>query len=159
MEVVATFSSIAGIASLVGQSLCGLSSLHNFFKDCRDASKTIDQFLRAVASLERTIKDVESLINSVKHVSHASTESNLASLAIHMEDCTKDIDRWLKEAQSCHPGYGPWTKSIFKKFLIAVKKQSIKDVFREIAAHRESISLILITTGRLVVKISLCSVI
>lgn len=151
MEAVAAVSSVAGIASLVGQALVGLSSLYDFFKDCRDASKTIDQFVRAVVSLERTIKDVESLVHSAKNVHQASIDSNLASLAIHMEDCTKDINRWLKEAQSCHPGYGPWTKSVFKKFLVAVKKQSIKDVFQEIAVHRESISLILITTGRLVV--------
>jgi hypothetical protein len=131
MEVVAAVSSVAGIASLVGQSLIGLSSLYDFFKDCRDASKTADQFLRALTSLEGTIKDVETLIDSIKHISDTSTESNLASLAIHVDDCSNDIHRWLKEAQSCHPEYGPATKSMFKKFLVAVKKQSIKDVFRK----------------------------
>jgi hypothetical protein len=148
MEVVAAVSSVAGIASLLGQALIGLSSLYDFFKDCREASKTADQFLRALTSLEGTIKDVETLIDSIKHVSGTLTESNLASLAIHVEDCKKDIDRWLKEAQSCHPGSVTGTKSFFKKFLAAVKKQSIKDVFQEIAAHKESISLSLSTTGR-----------
>lgn len=148
MEVVAAVSSVAGIASLVGQSLIGLSSLYSFFIDCREASKTANQFLRALTSLEGTIKDVETLINSIKHISDNSTESNLASLTIHVEDCKKDIDRWLEEAQSCLPGHGPATKSVFKKFLVAVKKQSIKDVFQDMAAHKESISLSLSTTGR-----------
>lgn len=150
MEVIAAVSSVAGIASLVGQSLIGLSSLYNFFKDCRDASNTADQFLRALTSLESTIKDVDRLIKSVPDVSQASTETNLASLTIHVDDCKKDIERWLKEAQSCHPGSVTGSKSIFKKFLFAVKKQSIKDVFQEIAAHQRGIQLSLTNTGRLV---------
>jgi Fungal N-terminal domain of STAND proteins len=148
MEVVAAVSSIAGIASLVGQSLSGLSSLFNFFKDCRDASKTADHFLRSLTSLESTIKDVESLVTLVKNIPDTSAECTLASLAIHVEDCTKDIDRFLKEAQSCHPGNGPGTKSMFKNFLVAVRKQSIKDILQDMAAHKESISLSLSTTGR-----------
>jgi hypothetical protein len=148
MEVVAAVSSVAGIATLVGQSLSGLSSLYNFFKDCREVSKTADHFLRAVTSLESSIKQVESLITSVKGISDTSTEGVLASLAIHVEDCAKDIGRWLREAQSCHPGYGAGTKAMFKRFLVAVKKESIKDVFQEMAAHKASISLSLSTTGR-----------
>jgi hypothetical protein len=100
--------------------------------------------------LKGTINDVEILIDSIKHTSDALMESNLASLAIHLEDCAKDIDRWLKEAQSCHSENGPGTKSVFKKFLVAIKKQSIKDIFQEIAAHKDSISISLSTTGRLV---------
>jgi hypothetical protein len=148
MEVVAAVSTVAGIASLVGQSLIGLSSLYNFFKDCRDASKTAEQFLQVLTSLEGTIKDVQTLLNSIKDISDTSTESNLALLAIHVEDCQKDIEEWLKEARSCHPGNGPGTKSVFKKFLAAVEKQSIKDIFRKMTAHKESISLSLSTTGR-----------
>jgi hypothetical protein len=98
--------------------------------------------------LEGTVKDVEILIDSIKHISDTSTESNLASLAIHLEDCKKDIDRWLKEAQSCHPENGPGMKSVFKKFLVAVTKQSIRDIFQQIAVHQDSISASLITTGR-----------
>ena len=116
----------------MGQSLSGLSRLYSFFKDCREASKTADQFLRGVTSLESTIKQVESLITSIKGISDTSTEGVLASLAIYIEDCTKDIKRWLGEAKS-------GTKAWFKRFLVAVKKQSIKDVFQEMAAHKESI--------------------
>jgi hypothetical protein len=148
MEAVAAVSSIAGIASLAGQSLVGLSSLYKFFKDCRDASKTIDRFLNVVDSLVVTIEDVERLINSIEQASGASTEINLASLTIHLDDCKKDIERWLEEAQSCHPGSVTGTKSVFKKFLVAVKKQSIKDVFHQIAAHQRGIRLSLSNTGR-----------
>lgn len=92
MEVVAAVSSFACIATFVGQSLSGLSSLYNFFKDCRDASKTVDRFLIAVKSLERTIRDVESLLESIKCIPEAPAECNLASLTIHVEDCKKDIE-------------------------------------------------------------------
>jgi hypothetical protein len=37
------------------------------------------------------IKEVESLIASVKGISDTSTEGVLASLAIDIEDCAKDI--------------------------------------------------------------------
>jgi hypothetical protein len=147
MEVVGAVSSIAGIASLVGQSLSGLSSLYNFYKDLREASKTADQFLRAVTSLKKTIEEVEGLIACINGISDTSTEGVLASLAIHIEDCARDIARWEVEAKTCHPG-GDGMKAGFKKFLVAVKKQGVKDVFQEMAAHKDSISLSLATTGR-----------
>jgi hypothetical protein len=75
----------------MGQSLRGLTNLYNFVKDLREASKAADQLLRAVTSLERMIKEVESLIASVKGISDTSTEGVLASLAIDIEDCAKDI--------------------------------------------------------------------
>ena len=148
MEVVAAISSAAGIATLVRQSLSNLSSLYNFFKDCRDASKTVDRFLIAVKSLERTIRNVESLLQSIKCIPEAPAESNLASLTVHVEDCKKDIEIWVREARSSRPGIGPGATSVFRKFPVVVRKQSIKDVFREMAAHKESISLSLIATGR-----------
>ena len=160
MEVVGAISSVAGIATLVGQSLSGLSSLYNFFQACREASKTADQFLRAVTSLASTIKEVESLIGSIKRIELSETEGVLASLAIHVEDCAKDVERWVGEARACQMGLGEGTKACqtgggrakawFKMFLVVVKKQSIKDVFQAMAAHKESISLSLSTTGRLV---------
>jgi hypothetical protein len=83
MEVVAAISSIAGIATLVRQSLSGLGSLYNFFKDCRDASKTVDRFLMAAKSLERTIRDVESFLQSIKCIPEAPAESGLALLTVY----------------------------------------------------------------------------
>lgn len=119
MEVVAAVSSVAGIAVFVGQSLSGLSNLYNFVKDLREVSKTADQFLRAVTSLKRTIKEVESLIVSVKVISDNSTEGVLAPLAIHIEDCAKDIVRWDLEARACHSEWNG-TKGNFKKFMAAI---------------------------------------
>jgi len=95
--------------------------LYNFVKDLREASKTADQFLRAVTLLERTIKEVESLIASFKGISDTSTEGVLASLAIHIEDCAKDIAQWDLEARPCH-SEGNGTKGNFKKFMAAIKK-------------------------------------
>jgi hypothetical protein len=99
--------------------------------------------LIAVKSLERTIRDVESLLESIKCIPEAPAESNV-------EDCKKDIEIWIREARSSQPGIGLGAASVFRKFLVAVRKQSIEDVFREMAAYKESISLSLIATGRLV---------
>lgn len=104
MEVVGAISSVADIATVVGQSLSGLSSLYNFFKDCREVSKIADQFLRAVTSLESTITEVESLITSIKGISDTLTECVLASLPIHVDDCAKHVEKWLGETKACQTG-------------------------------------------------------
>lgn len=151
MEVVGAVASVAGIASLVAQSLSGLAKLIGFFKDYRDASKTIGRFLLEINSLEGAVKDVEILISRVEKDSEAAIQCNLASLNIHLDDCTNDVNRWLKQAEETF-GYAGFmdTKAWFKNFLVATKKQSIKDVFQEMASHKANISLSLSAIGRYV---------
>jgi hypothetical protein len=148
MEVVAAVSSVAGIASLVGQSLAGLNNLYNLFQDCRNASKTAERFLDEATKLKETIEEVEKLLGRIRNVSSDPASSTLASLTIHLEDCRKDIARWLVVAQQ-HAITGHSTaKKAFKKFLLAIKIRSIKDLFQEISGHRHSLALSLSATGR-----------
>jgi len=44
-------------------------------------------------------------------------------------------------------------KSWFKKFVAAVKKQSVSDIFDQIGSHRSTIMLSLSATGRFVSKL------
>jgi hypothetical protein len=148
MEVVAAVSSVAGIASLVGQSIHGLNHLYNLFKDCRDASKTAERFLNEVIKLKETLEEVKKLVDRIRSVCSDPASSTLASLTIHLEDCGKDVARWLIAAQQ-NPISGLSTpKNAFKKFLLGIKIKSIKDVFREISRHRDSLVLCLSATGR-----------
>jgi hypothetical protein len=149
MEVVTAIASIAGIASFVGQAIGGLSKLSNFFKDCRNVSKTADRFLRDVSALEKALKDVEAFLTQAQTLSDAFHGTDLASLTINVEDCSKDAQRWVKEAEGLGLTSGN-SKSWFKKFLVAVKKESIKDIFEEIKNHRSSIMFSLLATGRYV---------
>jgi hypothetical protein len=148
MEVVSTISSVAGIASLVSQSLHGLNNLYNLFKDCRDASKTAERFLNEIIKLKETLEEVEKLVERIRHVCSDPAISTLASLTIHLEDCGKDVARWLITARQ-HPTSGDSTaKNAFKKFLLGIKIKSVKDIFHEISWHRDSLALSLSATGR-----------
>jgi archaellum component FlaC len=89
MEVVAAVSSVAGIASLVGQSLSGLSKLYDFFQGCQNASKTISRFLSELTRLEKAIREVEDLISKIGESLEKPEESILTSLTFHLEDCER----------------------------------------------------------------------
>ncbi|KAH8659379.1 hypothetical protein BGZ60DRAFT_415138 [Tricladium varicosporioides] len=147
MEVVSAVASIAGIAGFAGQAIGGLSKLSNFFEDCRNVSKTADRFLRDVSALGKALKDVETFLAQAQTLSGAFHSTDLASLNINVEDCSKDVQRWVKEAEGLVFSLGS-SKSWFKKFLAAVRKQSIRDIFDEIGNHRSSIMLSLSATGR-----------
>jgi hypothetical protein len=148
MEVVAAVSSVAGIASLVGQSLQGLSHLYNLFKDCREASKTAESFLNEVTKLKDTLEEVQKLVDNLQHVCSGPASSTLASLTIHLEDCGKDVVRWLIAAQKASISESSTAKKAFKRFLLGIKIKSIKDIFQDISHHRHSLALILSATGR-----------
>jgi hypothetical protein len=148
MEVVAAVSSVAGIASLIAQSLHGLNHLYNLFKDCRDASKTAERFLNKVIKLKGTLEEVNQLVDRIRNVCSGPASSTLASLIIHLEDCGKDVARWLIAAQQNSISGHSTAKNAFKKFLLGIKIKSIKDVFHEISRHRDSLALSLSATGR-----------
>lgn len=150
MEAVAAASSIAGIVSLAGQALDGIIKLRGFFKDCASSSKTIDRFLRDLNSLIQTLEDVKSIIASLESVALKSFDckSILSSLQIQLEDCSKDVYDWVRIASEQHPRLATGSKATFKKFLVAANKDSIEGIFKEIASHKENITLKLSIIGR-----------
>jgi len=72
----------------------GLSKLHDFFYDLQNSSNTLDRFLHELEGLRRTVTEVTGNESSV----HANS-SLIASLMIHLEDCAKDVEKWLEVAQ------------------------------------------------------------
>ena len=85
----------------------------------------------------------------IRDIASNPASSTLASLSINLDDCAKDIIRWLAVAQT-HPLP---TDSKVKKFLLGIKAQNVKDLIHEISNHRHGLSLALSATGRYVVKI------
>lgn len=149
MEVVSAVASIVGIAGFTGQAINGLQKLYNLFEDCRNASKTADRFLRDVASLTEALKDVETFLAKAQSLSNALHKTDLASLTINVEDCSKNVVEWVKEAEVMSSSLRG-TNSRFKKFVAAVKKQGVRDVFEQIGSHKSTIMLSLSATGRYV---------
>jgi hypothetical protein len=105
-----------------------------------------------VTSLTDALKDVEMFLAKAQSLSDVLHGTDLASLSINVEDCSRDIAGWVKEAEGMVSGL---TKSWFKKFVAAVKKQNMRDIFYQIGSHKSTIMLSLSATGRYVFKILL----
>jgi len=148
MELLAAASSVAGILSLTGQTIAGITSLYGFFQDCSVASRTIGRYLKELTSLKQTVEDVNELIGKLEKDIDSTRGTGLASLKIQLEDCLEDVGKWLEKAQKSHPLSSRGTRSSFKKFLVALDKQNIKDTFGDIACHKANIRLSLSIIGR-----------
>ena len=77
-------------------------------------------------------------------------ESILASLQIQLDDCNKDVYGRLATAKTCLPASNTGTKAAFKKFLVALERQRITDIYVEISVHKENIMTKLSVIGRYV---------
>jgi len=156
MEAIAAVSSIVGILGFAGQAITGITTLLNFYQDCRTASKTVDRFLRELEALRDTTEQVESLIAPLGNNGSVDLIGSLSSLQIQLEDCKRDVERWIVEAQKtrCSFGMARGAKRAFKKFLVVVNQKSVKDIFLEITTHKDNISLKLAIIGRYVVSFS-----
>jgi hypothetical protein len=149
MEAVAAVSSVAGILSLVGQALNGIVTLRGFYQECASASHFIQKFLKRLNDLIQILEDVKELMKKLEaSPSRAVADNVLASLRIQIEDCGKDVYRWLEMARKSMPGSTTGTKASFKCFLLALEKQKITDVYVEIAAHKDNIMTKLSVIGR-----------
>ena len=148
MEAVAAVSSIAGIISLAGQALSGIVKLRGFFNEYASASKSIDRFLRNLNSLLQTLEDVKEIAVKLENVEGFNAKSVLASLEIQLEDCARDVYDWVKVGSEHHPQSVKGSKAVFKRFLVAANKDSLTDIFRDIACHKDNIILKLSVIGR-----------
>lgn len=150
MEAVAAISSIAGILSLAGQALNGIVILRGFFKDCASASVSIRRFMKKLNDLVQCLEAVRELMVKLEESSStAVTDNILASLQIQIDDCNRDIYRWLDEAKGLMiPSSSTGTKAISKKFVAALEEQKAKDIYSEISVHKENINTNFTLIGR-----------
>lgn len=65
MEALGAASSIAGLLSLVGQSIDGILKLRGFVKDAKGASKTVATFLRDVDSFQQSLSQIQHLLQQL----------------------------------------------------------------------------------------------
>jgi hypothetical protein len=149
MEAAAAVASIAGILSLTGQAVNGIIVLRGFFQDCASESHSIERFLKRLNDLIQILEHASDLMTKLRTVPlKIVPESILASLQIQLDDCNKDVYRWLAMAKTCLPASNTGTKAAFKKFLVALERQRLTDIYVEISAHKDNIMTKLSVIGR-----------
>jgi hypothetical protein len=149
MEGLATASSVAGVLSLAGVTIDSIVKLHGFFKDVSSASRTISRFLQDINKLIKLMEDVKTLLRSVAGIpAQPGAGFKIAALEIQLEDCSRDVYRWLQLASDHHPGFSKGTKAGFKKFWVAVNKGEVRGISEDIKEHRHGILASLSVLGR-----------
>ena len=145
MEAVAAAASIAGIITLVFQSIDGLAKFKELFSDVSSASKTISGLLVDINSLIHVLEDVR---NVLEQFEAQKANKNYASLDIKLADCSKDIQVWISTAKILRPPSEQGGKAWLKKFRLAVNKNAVQTIRHDISRHRQIISLSLSVLGR-----------
>lgn len=145
MEAVAAAASIAGIITVVGQSIDGLIKFSDFFSDISSASKTISRLLKDINSLIQVLEDISDVLERARARKH---RQDLASLDIKLGDCAKDVQIWLATARLLRPGSDSGGKAWLRKFRLAVNNTAIQTIRDEIGRHHQTLSLSLAVFGR-----------
>ena len=145
MEAVAAAASIAGIITLVGQSIDGLIKFSDFFSDVSSASKTISRLLNDINSLIQVLENIGEIVEQARV---RRSDQNFANLDVKLDDCAKDVQIWLATARLLHPGSESGGRAWLRKFRLAVNNTAIKNIREEIAKHRLSLCLSLAVFGR-----------
>ena len=146
MEAVAAAASIAGIITVVGQSIDGLIRFSDFFSDIASASKIITRLLNDINSLIRVLEDIR---NVLEQAQARRSGREIASLDIKLEDCAKDVQIWLATARLLRPGSSDsGGKAWLRKFRVAVNSTAIQTIREEIGRHKQTLCLSLAVFGR-----------
>ena len=145
MEVIAAVSSIAGIVTLLSQCVGNTKALRDFFADASSASATVKHCLRDVESLLQSFQAVNDLI--LKLPPNIGSP-HVLRLRIDLEEYDKDANRWIDTAKTLQPASSSGAKAYFKKFSMALKLKSVKDIQEELERYKNAISLNLAILGR-----------
>lgn len=145
MEAVAAAASIAGIITVVGQSIDGLIKFSEFFSSISSASKTISRLLNDINSLIQVLENIGDVLGRAQA---RRSEQNFASLDIKLEDCAKDVQIWLATARLLRPSSDSGGKAWLRKFRLAVNNTAIQTIREEIGRHRQTLCLSLAVFGR-----------
>ena len=145
MEAVAAAASVAGIITLVFQSIDGLIKFKELFADVSTASKTMTRLLNEISLLIQTLQDVRDIL---EQFDAQKREKNLASLDIKLADCSKDVHIWLATARILRPAGEHGAKAWLKKFRLAANRNAIHAIREEIWRHKQALCLSLTVLGR-----------
>jgi hypothetical protein len=145
MEIVAAAASVAGILSLVAQSIDGASRLRDLFSNIPRASSTVGRFLHDIESLLQALQSAKDLLEGLPT---GFCGSQVTSLKIELQYCTEDVYRLLDIASSLRPVSEVGTKAWLQRFWVAINKNLLVDAREELERHKQAINLSLAVLGR-----------
>lgn len=149
METLGAAGSIAGILSLVGQSINGIVKLRVFIKDTKSASKTVDSFLHDVDSFEGSLIHIqEILLRLSRNGPTLVPESGLETLKWQLEACWSDVQEWNSYAQSFKGRLSKGLTLFFNQLRVAANKDGFNEFHSRIAKHQKGLAISLSTLGR-----------
>lgn len=144
MEVVAATASVAGILTLVGQTISGVKKLSDFYSDVSTASRTACHLLRDVNALLKVLFDIQTLAGRLPTI---FDDLQIASLRILLEDCSQDVQRWILAVIETYPVPKSGTKAYLRKIKIGMNKKKIEDIRIEIDRNRQALTISLAVLG------------
>ncbi|OQO04107.1 hypothetical protein B0A48_10716 [Cryoendolithus antarcticus] len=149
MELVGVAGSVGGLLGLADQCIEDAVTLRTFWQDIKAASNTAANFLNDLNSLIQTLTDIKKLLESVRD-EPALRDCGLdaVTLRLHLEGCDGELRRWIATARKSRPDNGKGVKHWFKSFIIAIDKESLRDIRREIQSRRQCLDLALGVLGR-----------
>ena len=145
MEGVAAAASVAGILTLVGQSINGLVKLKGFYVRLKTASRTVEIFIQDINYLIRALNGIEDIL---ARWPLGKADVHITSLRVQMEECSKDVFNWLSTARDMRPASNKGGKAWFKRFCIAASKSEVTDIRLEISRHTHALNTSLALIGR-----------
>ena len=147
MEAIAAASSVAGILSLLGQSIEGVSKLRGFLLNVSRASRHVSLFLYDINCLLEALHAAKQLVDKLPG---DFKDSQIAALQIQLDFCSTDVHRLLESASSLRPASEVGAKAWLKKFWNAINKDVLRNAREDLERHRKAIELSLTVLGRYV---------
>lgn len=145
MEAIAAASSVAGILSLLGQSIDGISKLRGLLLNVSGASRHVSLFLYDINCLLEALHEAKQLVDKLPE---DFKDSQITALQIQLDLCTTDVHRLLETAGSLRPASEVGAKAWIKKFWNAVNRDVLRNAREELERHRQAIELSLTVLGR-----------
>ena len=145
MEAVAVAASIAGIVSLLGESLKGTKKLRDFFSDMSSASRIMSQILGDIDSLLSSIQSIKELCGKLPQ---DFEDTHVILLQVQLGDYEYDVCRWLTIASTLRPASEKGMKAWLKKSWVAVNMKCVNEMAKELARYKQTFILNLSILGR-----------
>lgn len=149
MEIVSATAGIAGLIGLAYQTIEGIIKLKTFFGEVSRGPKTILEFLHDIECLNRTLEDVKSVLFKIpKQARIPKNDVSVATLEAYLEECSTDIQEWIKIGEKIDPASKKGAEAFFKKFRVAINKRGISNIGRRVTNHQQRIGTGLSVLGR-----------
>lgn len=151
MEVVAGVASVTGVVGIlgvVGHAIQGVLELKKFAHSVSTASKTVENFLEAIESLEGALTAISDFLKRAPEAWLVGAEAqNIKRLASQVTKCGDDIEEWLKEVPVHDANFSKSTRSLFRKLSVASNTHAYRNLHQSVSLHCQRMQMSLNLLG------------